>query len=75
MILSNIYTRPEPIVTAPRVPFISLTFGQTFTHNVGGPVRQIFAKGDGFVTVKRDDDWLVRYTPDMEIWNKMVIKL
>lgn len=75
MILTNIYTRPEPIVTVPRVPFISLRFGQRYTHSVGGPVSQIFATGDKFITIKREDDWLVRCTPDMEIWNKMVIKL
>lgn len=73
MIIPQKYACPNRNADAPRVPFTSLKFGQRYCHEVGGPVSQLFATGESFITIKRDDDWLVRYAPDMEIWNKMVI--
>lgn len=75
MNISNIYHRPDPVETLPRVPFSSLRFGNKFQYRPNGPISQIYMVSDDHIMVKRWDDWLVAVKPGSMGWDKMVIKL
>lgn len=73
MQLTNIYIRPDPPDLSPRVPFASLKWGQSFRYTPTGGKHQVYFVGPDWITVRREDGWLVRITPDMEGWDKSVI--
>lgn len=56
MIIPQKYACPNRNADAPCVPFTSLKFGQRYCHELGGPLSQVFAIGEEFITIKRNDD-------------------
>ncbi|MNY36951.1 hypothetical protein D3C86_1714790 [compost metagenome] len=75
MVLTNIYHHPEPVDITPRVPFNALRWGDRYKYSHTGGIHQVFFIGPEWITVRREDDWLVRVTPEMEGYSKLVIKI
>jgi hypothetical protein len=76
MLLNN---RLTPAIQTPtaseEVIFNTLKPGDKFTALQCHWVDTIFFKCEDFITIKREDGWLVRADNGGFIWNKMVIKV
>jgi archaeosine-15-forming tRNA-guanine transglycosylase len=69
----NLLFAPEPSPESFEcIPFHTLKEGERYQHTLGGRVSQVVEKDPEFMTIKRDDGWLIPCVKGSFVWDKMV---